>query len=94
MAKKENKTTIHDRTVVWKWDESIKNASLFPADNLYILDADGSVVWNMRDTLGHEDVCVDLRAVDDSCIRFTTMTGLGIVINVQTLDIVSRQVVK
>lgn len=91
---KENKFPMFDKTVVWLWDESIAEASKLPVNNLYILDSDGVQIWNMHDTLMRDDICVGLRAVGDSRIKFTTFSSSCIEFDVDTLSEISRMFVK
>ena len=55
----------------------IKNHELiyddYPEDNnLYIKD-----LWNMADTVGHDDSCVLVKIIDEETFRFTTFSGIS-----------------
>lgn len=89
----QKKYIISDKTVVWEWDENVHNAADFPTDNLYILGADGAVSWNMRDTVGREDVCVNLE-VNGSSLRFITFGGKNITFDVKEMRTLSAASVK
>lgn len=89
----QKKYIISGKTVVWEWDESVHNAADFPADNLYILGADGAETWNMRDAVGREDTCVSLE-IKDTCIRFITFGGKNITFDVEKMKIISVMSVK
>ena len=88
-----NEYIISDKTVVWDWDENVHNAADFPADNLYILGADGAEAWNMRDAVERKDTCVSLE-IKDERIRFITFGGKNITFDVKNMKIISVMTVK
>lgn len=66
------KYKIKDCILVWDHDETVRKASEFKLDNLYIDD-----IWNMRDTVGYTDTCVMVNVLSEDTFYFVTFSGLG-----------------
>lgn len=66
------KYKIKDCILVWDWDETVRKASEFKLDNLYIDD-----IWNMKDTVGYSDTCVMVNVLSEDTFYFATFGGLG-----------------
>lgn len=80
-----------DRTVVYITNDSGKG---FPPDNnLFILDAEGKIVWDMSRVLKRPDAAV-LMKVEDGIMYFTTFNGLHFGIDAATLDVTEKQITK
>lgn len=58
------KYKIKDKELVWNEDLS--------DNNLYI-----EGLWNMKETVGHDECCVLLRMIDDDSFYFATYNGMG-----------------
>lgn len=82
------------KTVEWTWNEREPDIARMGANNLRILDRFGQEIWNMRDMLAADDICVDLKIVDDSEIRFITLHGWSVAFDVGEMKALSRRIVK
>jgi len=60
-------------------------------DNLYIEN-----LWNMKDTVGHEDSCVLLKIIDDETFRFTTFSGISYTMKLtgKNIECIERKITK
>lgn len=61
--------------LVWNFDREKGLISEIPDNNLSFM-FDGREIWNMRDTVGYDDVCVSASAVSDNEFCFITFNGL------------------
>lgn len=68
---------IQDKTLIWDFDKTESNASKLKDNNLFI---DG--IWNMKDTVGYTDTCVNLLILSDDSFYFVTFCGLGFTMRV------------
>ena len=90
---KHKRFTVGDRIVIWFIDEEERDASKIPSNNLFILDRDGVELWSMKDALKREDACTLLR-IEGEKAYFATYNGFGAWIDVQTLEITGKRMVK
>ena len=90
---KHKRFTVGDRTVIWFIDDEERDASKIPSNNLFILDRDGGELWSMKDVLKHEDTCTLLR-IEGEKAYFATYNGFGAWIDILTLEITGKRMVK
>lgn len=87
------KYTIAEKTVEWNWDNNEHSISKSKTNNLCIYDGD-ILIWDMSQLLKRDDICVDLKIVNDSVIRFITYNGWNIVFDVQQMKMISKNMTK
>lgn len=63
---------LNSKKLIWDFDETITDASKLKVNNLYI-----EHMWNMQDTVGYEDTCVQVSVLSDDTFYFVTFMGLG-----------------
>lgn len=80
-----------DRTVVYITNDG--GNGFPPNNNLFILDAEEKIVWEMSRVLKRPDTAV-LMKVEDGILYFTTFCGLHFGINVATLDVTEKRITK
>ncbi|MCH5275528.1 MAG: hypothetical protein J1E65_06785 [Lachnospiraceae bacterium] len=90
---KHNCFPVGDRTVVWFIGDEERSAAEIPSNNLFILDKDGNEIWSMKDALKREDTCTLLR-IEGKKAYFATYNGFGAWIDVQTLEITDKRMVR
>ena len=90
---KHKRFTVGDRTVIWFIDDAEGSAAEIPSNNLFILDRDGVELWSMKAALKREDTCTLLR-IEGGKAYFATYNGFGAWIDVQTLEITGKRMVR
>ena len=88
---KKEEVQVGDRTVVYITNESGKGVP--PDNNLFILDAEENILWDMSRILKSPDTAV-LMNVENGTLHFTTFNGLRYGIDVVTLDVTEKQITK
>lgn len=83
-----------DKKLIWIWDNQETSAAQLPLNNLFILDAQGREVWNMKDCVGYDDVCVGMHKVEDDSFYFVTFMGLGFTIDLHRFQVLKKQMTK
>lgn len=81
------------RTLAWEYNPEIIDASKLKDDNLFILDENKKVIWNMIDAINIHDVAVNLD-VNENSFTFITFNGLSIEIDIDTLKVIDKKVTK
>lgn len=84
---------VGDRTVVWLIDAEERITAETPSNNLFILDETGNEIWSMKDVLKREDTCTLLR-IEGGKAYFATYNGFGAWIDVRTLEITGKRMVR
>lgn len=87
---KKEEVKVGDRTVVYITDANRKR---YLDNNVFILDAEKNIVWDMSRVLKRPDTAV-LMKVESGIMHFTTFNGLHFGIDVATLDVVKKQITK
>ena len=75
---------LKDKTIVFN-DNNEDN-------NLFILDKNNNVIWTISEVVN--DSCSLISEVDENIIRFTTFNGLKYTLDIKTLKIIDKKVVK
>ncbi|MEG0592949.1 MAG: hypothetical protein RR512_06515 [Coprobacillus sp.] len=84
----------NNKIIVWFYDFHNHKASDLYLNNLFVCDSDYHVLWNMRDVVGYDDVCVLYRSVNEESFYFAIFMGLGFTININTLEMISKVMTK
>ena len=88
---KKEEVQVGDRTVVYITNDSGKG---FPPDNnLFIMDAEENILWDMSRVLKSPDTAV-LMKVENGIMYFTTFNGLRYGIDTATLEVTEKQITK
>ena len=88
---KKEEVQVGDRTVVYFTNDGGKG---FPPDNnLFILDAEENILWDMGRVLKKPDSAVMMK-VENGIMYFTTFNGLRYGIDAATLDVTEKQIAK
>ena len=61
---------ICGKDLIWENDDDLSKC---PYNNLYIKD-----FWNMKDVMGHDDVCTDLKIVSEDTFSFFSFNGFRV----------------
>lgn len=85
---------LDDKKIIWFHDLNNHQASKLYLNNLFICDSQFHVLWNMKDVVGYDDVCVLLRTVDEKCFYFAIFIGLGFTINIRTFEMIGKVITK
>lgn len=85
---------FNEKCVVWNWDNHCHDVSQIPSDNLCIVDDTNQMIWNMRDIIQHEDICVDLKIISETEMRFITFNGWNVIFDVEQMEMKSKQMTK
>ena len=82
---------INGQKLVWNFDKSETNAANLPENNLYIKN-----VWNMKETVGHSDVCVECKALSEDTFVFWTFNCLRFTMKIanETVICLEKQIAK
>lgn len=86
-----NKYHLSGRTLVYEDRNGVKNP---PADNLYLLDEDGVLVWSMSDVCNSNDEATLVQIIDERTFAFSTFFGLRFEIDALTLEKKGKSIVK
>lgn len=82
---------VGDRTVVYFTNAGGKGVP--PDNNLFILDSEKKIVWDMSRVLKSPDTAVMMK-VEEGIMYFTTFSGVRFGIDTATLDVVEKKIVK
>lgn len=86
---KKETVRVGDRTVV----RITKDEGIPPENNLFILDAEENVIWDMSRVLKNPDSAVLMR-VEGKIMHFTTFNGLHFGIDTVTLEVTEKNITK
>ena len=84
---------IMNRKLLWFWDETNTNMEKCLPNNLYICDDAYHELWNMRNVQGFDDICTGL-FVQENVFRFYTFRGCSITIDLHTLSVIEKKLVR
>ncbi|MBQ9122570.1 MAG: hypothetical protein IJY10_03650 [Lachnospiraceae bacterium] len=63
---------MQEKKLVWDFDKTQSDASKIKENNLFI-----EGLWNMKDTVGHNDACVAVSILSEDSFSFITFNGLA-----------------
>ena len=75
---------LKDKTIVS--DDNNKD------NNLFILDNDNKVIWRISEATN--DSCTLISEISEDKLRFTTFNGMNYTLDIKTLKIIDKKVVK
>ena len=79
---------IHDKRIIWFCDDRSTNAKELLDNNLFVCDSEYHELWNMKDVRKVNDVCVALSVWKNS-FYFCTFWGIGMEVNIHTLNVIN-----
>lgn len=80
-----------ERRVIWFFDENEHNAARLLSDNLFVVDDNENVLWQLKDGMGRDNECCVLARRDGDKLYFATFAGFSARLDVQALTISDKQ---
>lgn len=88
------KYEIHDRIIVWYWNDGESRADKLPVDNLLMYDNDYNEVWSMREFLNRKEMCTGVSIDGDKSFWFQTFCGVAYQIDIENLSEIKHMITK
>lgn len=84
---------LANKKIIWFWDDTNNKAENFMINNVFVCDENEYVIWNMRDVQNFDDVCTSL-TISENTFYFYTFCGYGVTMDIYTLQVVDKKIVK
>ena len=81
------------RSLIWFWDDDEHHASKLLLNNLSVCEEDNQELWNMKEAVGFDDVCVGCSLLADT-FTFVTFSGIRYTIDLQSFQVLRKQITK
>lgn len=65
-----------------------------PLNNIYVLNNQGEIVWNIRDVIGKEELFVAIGIDEAGHLEATSFYGIKYVLDVKKRNVIERKTVK
>lgn len=93
-----NKVPYHEykgehRVRIWFWDDKERDASKLYLNNLSVRDDNDQELWNMKEAVGYDDVCVGCSLLENT-FTFVTFSGIRYTIDLQRFQVLRKQITK
>ena len=77
------KYNLCDKVLEWDIDKTENDVSKIPENNLFIKD-----IWNMRDTVGRDEICVAVDILSEDTFSFNIFAGIRFVMKIDNDTVV------
>lgn len=85
---------VDNLIIIMIWDVSIGDIQKQPLNNVYAVDKNGNIVWNLKDIVGKDGLYTAIRVNKSNNLVAAEFIGMNYIIDVKTKQIIGGRAYK